>query len=100
MIPKDTALKLDITKFIVKYDNKTVKATIKSCNPTQITNPGKADISCTVNYENKDYALSVGIETTKEKEENKPVEKPEEDNNEQTENKDNNTNNDESPKTE
>ena len=100
VIPKDTALKLDITKFIVKYDNKTVKATIKSCNPTQITNPGKADISCTVNYENKDYALSVGIETTKEKEENKPVEKPEEDNNEQTENKDNNTNNDESPKTE
>lgn len=92
-IPKDSALKLDLTKFTVKYDNKVVTAKIKSCNPTQITVPGKAYILCTVNYKDEDYALSTAIETTKAKDET-PVETPEEDDKKDEE--DNSTNNESS----
>ena len=66
IIPNTGALKLDLTKFIVKYDNKQVQAKIKSCTPTEITTQRKTTIKCTVTYDNYDYELNTSIETTKE----------------------------------
>ncbi len=66
IIPSNSALTLDLNKFVVKYDNKEVTATIKSCSPMQISVAGKAYILCTINYDDNDYALSTAIETTKE----------------------------------
>lgn len=66
IIPKDSALTLDLSKFIVKYNDKQVSATINSCNPLQISLPGKAFIMCDITYNNTKYSLSTSIETTKE----------------------------------
>lgn len=66
VIPKDSPLTLDFNKFVVKYDDKVVNATIKSCNPTQISIAGKAFILCKITYNNNEYELSTSIETTKE----------------------------------
>lgn len=68
VIPKDTPLTLDLSKFIVKYDNKQVNATINSCTPLQISIAGKTLVTCNITYNNNKYSLSTSFETTKEQE--------------------------------
>lgn len=66
VIPSNSTLVLDLNKFIVKYNDKQVNATINSCNPLQISLAGKAFIMCDITYNNVKYSLSTSIETTKE----------------------------------
>lgn len=68
VIPKGSSLTLDFSKFVVKYDDKEVNATINSCNPTQISIAGKIYILCQIKYNNNEYELSTSIEATEEKE--------------------------------
>lgn len=70
---KDTPLVLDLSKFTVKDNNKTVTATITTCTPIQITEPGKTKVTCTITYKEKDYEvetyIDVILEDSEEKEE-------------------------------
>ena len=66
IIPQDSSLTLDYSKFIVKYDGKIVNATVNTCSPEKISIAGKNFIICKITYDKNEYELSTSIETTKE----------------------------------
>lgn len=65
-ITDNSLLIINTNNFEIKNNTETLEATIKECTPNQINSPGQHPISCTIEYNKKEYTLSTTLDIIKE----------------------------------
>ena len=68
-IAANSTLMININNFEVKNSTETLNVKFKNCSLTQVNTAGKYPITCTFEYNKKEYSLSTTIEVTEDTEE-------------------------------